>query len=127
MLDTLYFAQNLPNMQLKFVAYGLPRVGNPAFADYISGLSRVSLTHINNNHDVVPIVPGRFLGYEHPVGEVHITDDSTIDGTWYSCPGEDDATDSQCEISTVPNVFDGNVIDHLGPYNGIYIGTIYCT
>jgi hypothetical protein len=114
-------------MSLKFIAYGLPRVGNPAFAGYVSGLSRVSLTHINNHHDVIPIVPGRFLGFAHPVGEVHITDDSTIDGTWVSCPGEDDATDSQCEIMTVPNITQGSIIDHLGPYNGINIGTLSCT
>jgi len=127
LLDTVYFAQNLPKVSLKLVAYGLPRVGNPAFADYVSGLSQASITHINNHHDLIPIVPGRFLGYEHPSGEVHITDDSTIDGTWVSCPGEDDATDSQCEIMTVPDITDGSIPDHLGPYNGINLGTIYCT
>jgi hypothetical protein len=109
------------------VTYGMPRVGNPAFADYISSISRVSLTHINNDSDLIPIVPGRFLGFEHPVGEVHITSDDSTQGTWYGCSGEDDATDSQCEISSVPNIFEGNILDHLGPYNGIYIGTIFCT
>lgn len=127
LLDTVFFAQNIPNKQLKLVAYGLPRVGNPAFASYLSGLSQVSLTHINNNHDVVPIVPGRFLGYAHPVGEIHITDDSTIDGTWVSCPGQDDTTDDQCEIKTVPDITQGSIPDHLGPYNGISLGTPFCT
>ncbi len=40
--------------------------------------------------------------------------------------GNDDATDSQCQIETVPNIFVGNILDHLGPYEGISIGTIFC-
>lgn len=60
------------------------------------------LTHINNKEDVVPILPGchlhsydecmthiivtigRFLGFQHPHGEVHINDDNT----WNACAGE---------------------------------------
>jgi hypothetical protein len=120
------FAQNLPQMSLTLVSYGMPRVGNPAFADYISGLSQVSITRIINYHDVVPIVPGQFLGYKHPVGEIHITDDSSISGTWVSCPGEDDGTDSQCEDSTVSSIFSGSVDNHSGPYNSILIGNDQC-
>ena len=41
--------------------------------------------------------------------------------------GDDDATDAQCTIMTVPNILDGDILNHLGPYQGIYIGTIYCT
>jgi hypothetical protein len=41
--------------------------------------------------------------------------------------GDDDATDAQCTIASVPNVMEGNILDHLGPYEGIYIGDIYCT
>jgi predicted lipase len=127
LLDTAFMAQNLPtSMPIKMVTYGMPRVGNPAFASYISSIPRVSLTHINNDHDPIPIVPGRFLGFAHPIGEVHITNDDKIDGTWVNCPGQDDATDSQCEIATVPNIFLGNILDHLGPYNGVYMGTIFC-
>lgn len=44
-----------------------------------------------------------------------------------SCPGEDDGTDSQCTDQTVPNIFEGDIFNHLGPYNGIMLGTIYCT
>ena len=129
LLDTAMMAQNLDTKTtpIKMVTYGMPRVGNPAFADYISNAPGVSLTHINNDLDPIPIVPGRFLGFEHPIGEVHITSDDTIDGTWFACSSEDDATDSQCEIMSVPNIFESNILDHLGPYNGIYIGTIFCT
>ncbi|KAJ8518083.1 hypothetical protein ONZ45_g4799 [Pleurotus djamor] len=47
----------------------MPRVGNQAFANLVD--SRVtSFTHINNKGDYVPIIPGRFLGFRHPGGEV---------------------------------------------------------
>jgi Lipase (class 3) len=120
--------QNLPNsISIKMVTYGMPRVGNPAFANYISNASGVTLTHINNVHDPIPIVPGRLLGFEHPVGEVHITNDETISDSWYACNGKDDDADSQCEIMSVPNILESNILNHLGPYNGVYMGTIFCT
>lgn len=65
--------------------------------------------HINNEYDEVPIVPGRFLGFAHPHGEIHILSP----GNAVSCPGSDDATDSQCTISSVPNILVGNIIDHV--------------
>ena len=80
---------------------------------------------IDNELDPIPIVPGRSLGFEHPHGEIHIVSDSTED--WVACPGDDDATDPQCTIMSVPNVLESDILDHLGPYDGIYLGTIYCT
>ena len=105
----------------------MPRVGNPSFANYISNIPNLSLTHINNLYDPIPILPGMFLGFEQPTGEIHITNDDNIGGTWYACSGEDDDNDSQCEDLSVPNIFESDILDHLGPYNGVYIGTIYCT
>ena len=78
------------------------KVGNQAFANYVD--AHLTLTHINNKwvehslhdrnscsilelipvrEDPIPILPGRFLGYAHPSGEVHIMDS----GSWFSCPG----------------------------------------
>lgn len=84
--------------------------------------------HINNEKDVIPIVPGRFLGFTHPAGEVHIVSP----GNAVSCPGmcscevqdvlvviyfhgigDDDATDDQCTIKTVPNIFESNILNHV--------------
>lgn len=114
---------NLPSsIHVKGVTYGTPRVGNPAFATYFD--SKVAdFERINNESDPVPIVPGRGLGFSHVHGEIHIVapDDAV------SCPGDDDATDAQCTISTVPTLLESNLLNHLGPYQGIYIGTIYCT
>ncbi|KAI0360314.1 alpha/beta-hydrolase [Trametes cingulata] len=128
-LDSLFFTLNLPsNIHVKSVTYGTPRVGNPAYASFFdskaSSCKDVSdFKRINNEQDPIPIVPGRFLGFQHPHGEIHILGE----GNAVSCPGDDDASDSQCTISSVPNITQGNIIDHLGPYEGIYIGTIFCT
>lgn len=70
------------------VAYGLPRVGNQAFADYVDQHITIlsggaGLVRINNKEDPVPILPGMFLGFHHPSGEIHIQDS----GAWDACPG----------------------------------------
>ncbi|KAH9485060.1 Lipase [Psilocybe cubensis] len=122
-LDSLFLTLNLPSStSIKAITYGTPRVGNPDFAQLID--SKVpNFKRINNEDDIVPIVPGRFLGFAHPHGEVHILSP----GNAVSCPGDDDATDPQCQIQSVPNVLVGNILNHLGPYEGINIGTIFCT
>ena len=77
---------------------------------------------VNNEIDPIPIVPGRGLGFQHPHGEMHILSP----GNAVSCPGDDDATDAQCTISSVPNLVQSNLVDHLGPYQGIFVGTVFC-
>ena len=61
----------------------MPRVGNEAFADYVDA-HVADFKHVNNKKDPVPIVPGRFMGFAHPSGEVHIESESE----WVACPGE---------------------------------------
>jgi len=115
LLDSVYLPLHIPGVTFRTIGYGMPRVGNQAFADYVD--SHLSLTHINNKEDFVPILPGRFLGYHHPAGEVHIQDT----GAWASCPGQDN-TSTQCTVGDVPNIFDGSTNDHDGPYNGVEMG-----
>ncbi|KAF8181315.1 Alpha/Beta hydrolase protein [Pholiota molesta] len=122
-LDSLFLTLNLPaTTSIEAYTYGTPRVGNPDFASLIDA-KVANFRRIDNELDLIPIVPGRFLGFQHPHGEIHILSP----GNAVSCPGDDDATDSQCQIQSVPNIADGNILNHLGPYEGIYIGTIYCT
>ena len=82
LLDAVYLPLNIPGITTRFVGYGLPRVGNQEFADYLDA-QPTSVTHVNNKLDMVPILPGRFLGYHHPSGEIHIQ----ASGQWLSCPG----------------------------------------
>ena len=63
---------------------------------------------------MVPIVPGMFLGYHHPSGEIHIEES----GDWVECPGQD-SSDKLCIVGAVPTIFSGDTNDHDGPYNDI--------
>ncbi|CAK5266337.1 unnamed protein product [Mycena citricolor] len=123
-LDSLSLRLNLPDsVNVNSVTFGTPRVGDDAFVSFFD--SKVTdFKRVNNENDLVPIVPGRFLGFSHPKGEIHIVDDSTQKVV--ACPGNDDATDAECQIKSVPNILFGNIIDHLGPYNGIFLGTPFC-
>ncbi|PIL27949.1 hypothetical protein GSI_09984 [Ganoderma sinense ZZ0214-1] len=121
LLDAVYLPLHIPNITTRFVGYGLPRVGNQHFADYVdAAVQRATLsavTHINNKKDIVPILPGRFLGFHHPSGEVHIDEA----GAWLACPGEDNPS-AKCTVGDVRNIFVGNGTDHDGPYDGIEMG-----
>ncbi|KAF9644679.1 alpha/beta-hydrolase [Thelephora ganbajun] len=120
-LDSLFLRLNLPSdIPVRGVTYGTPRVGVPAYADYFN--SKVDdFRRINHNLDPIPIVPGRGLGFSHVAGEIHIL----AADRWNSCSGNDN-TEPGCTISEVPNVIVSNIIDHLGPYQGVWIGTVFC-
>ncbi|KAH9060447.1 alpha/beta-hydrolase [Lactarius vividus] len=122
-LDTLFMKVNLPaGTTVRGVTFGTPRVGNPAWATYFDS-QIANFTRMNNKRDMVPTVPGRRLGFQHPREEIHIQEDGSV----FICPGDDDGTDFQCSDLMVPNIAVGSVPDHLGPYHGIFIGTIFCT
>ena len=84
LLDGVYFRIHLStSVHVRVVGYGMPRVGNQAFANWVDSNLSGQVTHVNNEEDPIPIVPGRFLDFVHVSGEVHITDS----GTWENCPG----------------------------------------
>ncbi|KAH9025128.1 alpha/beta-hydrolase [Lactarius hengduanensis] len=122
-LDTLLMKLNLPaDTTVRGVTFGTPRVGNPAWATYF-GSQIADFTRMNNNRDMVPIVPGQLLGFRHPGGEIHIQEDGSV----IACHGPDDGVDPQCSNLAVPDINDGSVPDHNGPYHGILIGNKACT
>ncbi|KAG1885083.1 Alpha/Beta hydrolase protein [Suillus subluteus] len=118
-IECVFMALNLPSsIAIKGVTFGTPRVGNPAWAAFFDSLVP-DFQRINHKKDIVPVVPARYLGFSHVHGEVHILSD----GDAVQCPGDDDATDLQCTIRSVPTMFLGNIVDHLGPYQGVYMGS----
>ena len=118
LLDSVYLPLHMPaGTSVRMIGYGLPRVGNAAFADYVDATLSRNVTHINNQEDPVPIVPSKFLGYVHPTGEIHIQDS----GAWDACPGQDNPSEL-CIVGDVPTVFQGNLSNHDGPYDGILMG-----
>ncbi|KAJ7132261.1 lipase [Mycena epipterygia] len=112
LLDSVYLPLHLTGVTFQSILYGLPRVGNQAFANYASIGNTV--THINNKKDPIPVLPGMFLGFHQPTGEIHIQDS----GAWKSCPGEDNPS-TECSTGDVPEIFDGDLDDHPGPYDGV--------
>ncbi|KAJ3484414.1 hypothetical protein NLI96_g5674 [Meripilus lineatus] len=112
LLDSVFLALHLPNVVFKTVVYAMPRVGNQAFANYVDEHLH-DLRHINNKRDPVPILPGMFLGYHQPSGEIHIGDDDV----WYVCPGQDN-TSELCSTGAVRDVLNSRPGDHVGPFNG---------
>ncbi|KAF8604803.1 alpha/beta-hydrolase [Ceratobasidium sp. AG-I] len=121
LLDALYVSLNIPSVSIKVVTHGMPRIGNKGFADLVDN-KIPDLAHINNKKDIVPILPGRLLGFTHTSGEKHIISA----GSWVACAGQDN-TDSSCIVGTVPTILNGNADDHVGPYEGVYVGSQYCT
>ncbi|KAJ7095743.1 Alpha/Beta hydrolase protein [Mycena belliarum] len=123
-LNALSLRLNLPaEIGVNAVTYGTPRVGNDDFVKFFD--SKVDdFKRVNNEADLVPTVPGRFLGFSHPKGEIHIVDADKKEIV--ACPGNDDDTNEKCQIKTVPSILSGNILNHLGPYNGIFIGSIFC-
>lgn len=115
LLDGVFLNLQLPSASVSVKSYGMPRVGNPQFADYVD--QHLSVSHVNNKKDFVPILPERFLGFAHCSGEKHINDSSV----WINCPGQDNES-NQCVVGEVPAILLGNASDHDGPYDGVIIG-----
>ncbi|KAH9933634.1 alpha/beta-hydrolase [Epithele typhae] len=120
LLDAVYFHINLPQASVRFIGYGVPRVGNDHWADYVDAAG-FPVTHVNNKQDIVPTLPYVFLGFHHPSGEIHIVDPES----WLSCPGQDN-NDKLCSKGAVPNLFVGVADDHAGPYDGVTMGQDTC-
>ncbi|KAJ3971599.1 lipase class 3 family protein [Lentinula raphanica] len=116
LLDALYLSIQMPSANVNYIGYGLPRVGNQAFANLIDS-KLPNLSHINNKEDPIPILPGEFLGYVHPSGEKHIMDSNA----WVACPGQDNDS-KECTTGDVPSIFSGDENEHDGPYDGVEMG-----
>ncbi|KAH7104424.1 alpha/beta-hydrolase [Auriculariales sp. MPI-PUGE-AT-0066] len=116
LLDAVMFRQRLPGVNIKFVGYGMPRVGNKEFANFVDA-NLPDVTRVVNQQDPVPILPGRFLGFRHPSGEVHIGEK----GQFLACNGQESEEDG-CTIDSTRFIFQAEKDDHSGPYHKLKIG-----
>jgi pimeloyl-ACP methyl ester carboxylesterase len=117
-MDALMLRQNLdPTVSIRTVVFGLPRSGNPAFANLIDSQLGSQFTYVTHGKDPVPMMPPRFLGYQHSAGEVHIP--SSGEAGTIACPGQENVNCNE----------GGNWIisDHLGLYfAGVEMGKSAC-
>ena len=59
LLHSVYIPLQIPEAKVTYVGFGLPRVGNQAFADYVdSAASKTHSKRITNKRDPVPTYPG---------------------------------------------------------------------
>ncbi|KAJ7367085.1 hypothetical protein DFH08DRAFT_184923 [Mycena albidolilacea] len=79
---------------------------------------------VNNENDLVPIVPGRFLGFSHLQGEIHIVDDDSKE----IVARRETTVLMKTSVGSkiVPGILSGNALHHLGPYNRVFIGSVFC-
>jgi len=120
LLDAVYLPLHLPaNTQFTSYLFGLPRIGNQEFADYVDA-HVTNLAHITNLNDPCPIIPGISLGYHQPSGEKHIVTTGLADGDWYACDGQDN-TSKDCSTGAVPNILESDYSKHYGPYGTVTI------
>jgi predicted lipase len=77
----LLSAQPSVDVAVNAITFGMPRVGNKAFADLVD--QRISLVRIINKEDFIPTLPSLRFGYHHPSREIRILES----GAWVLCPG----------------------------------------
>ncbi|KAI1795739.1 alpha/beta-hydrolase [Ganoderma leucocontextum] len=123
-LDAAMLRMALPkDVDVNAVVFGLPRVGNSAWATLLTKLVP-DFAHVTNQDDPVPNVPPHFLDFEHPKGELHITkvNNSTGTAAMVACPGSEN---DKCAAGN--SLLDTSIQDHLGPYfNDISFGADAC-
>ncbi|RDB27699.1 Lipase [Hypsizygus marmoreus] len=124
-LDALLLKRTLdPAINITTTLFGLPRGGNTAWADFVDANLAPTLTHISNQHDPVPVLPPRFLGYQRPAGEVHVR---AVDGDGevseiVECDGQENENCSEGN-----SLFDIDIANHAGPYLGnVSFGGKFC-
>ncbi|KAJ3079317.1 hypothetical protein HK102_003866 [Quaeritorhiza haematococci] len=114
----LDLAREFPNYasSLRLITYGQPRVGNPAWANYLTQTFPDRVLRATNRIDIVPSLPPLFLGFQHHRHEYWIN----LWGNTVECADNGDpyVEDPKCSNSiTVPDL-----ISHLVGYYDFVFG-----
>lgn len=103
--------------------FGLPRVGDQAFARLVddSHSDRLDIKRVTSFKDSITHFPETHLGLVHPSkGEIWVSSDPR---TAYSCravEGENEACGGSVELGK------SSLMDHQGPYGGVWVGSQSC-
>jgi len=124
LLDTMFLRTNLPaDVTVQSMLFGLPRVGNPDWANWIDKSTRPGdkFNFVVNGADPVPKIPPVEINYRHPAGEIFQRNSTSGAIDTLSCPGQENEN-----CSTGISVLDSNADFHKGAYAGVLIGSKFC-
>jgi len=125
LLDTMFLASQLgPSINIRAIGFGLPRVGNKEWADFVDKTAQdrnIDFEFVVNNDDPVPRLPPVALGFQHPSGEIfQKNNDGSIETL--QCPGQENEN-----CLGLSSLLEANIGDHDGPYAGVELGSASCT
>jgi hypothetical protein len=124
MLDYMSLRQSLPaDVTVQSMLFGLPRVGNSAWADWVDKPTRPGdkFNFVVNGADPVPKIPPVELAYRHPSGEIFQRNSTSGVIDTLNCPGQENEN-----CSTGISVLDSNTDFHKGSYAGVFLGSKFC-
>ncbi|KAJ8518455.1 hypothetical protein ONZ45_g4465 [Pleurotus djamor] len=151
-LDAVFLSLNMPDVSIKAIGYGMPRIGNTAFADYVD--EHVNVTRINNKW--APYLSLTFcqtylFGLDstryqlsHPLNTGIITlqeklyvifliphtrrftistrHQHILETGDWNICKGQENDDGTCSAGAISHMFAGAITDHPGPYDGVMIG-----
>lgn len=97
----------------KAVVFGLPRIGNQAWANTVDKALKGTFYYTVNGADPAPRLPPRILGYQQPSGQLYIKPANS--SQWKFYPGQEN-------IHGADKDWDFNIRDHTGIYFNVPIG-----
>ncbi|WFD27638.1 hypothetical protein MNAN1_002639 [Malassezia nana] len=115
LLAAMDYNKRLDHGVHRSLVFGLPRVGNPEFADSVDKQIGGKFYYAVNGGDWVPHVPFRDWNYQHPSGQVWINPANS--DSWKFYPGEE----NHWGANTVDLSFT-NLTDHHGYYFHTAVG-----
>ncbi|KAL0573172.1 hypothetical protein V5O48_008782 [Marasmius crinis-equi] len=129
-LEALLLRQELDSsIEIETTVFGLPRVGNKEFADFVDEMLGNTFARISNQDDPVPRLPPRLIGYQHPSGEIHI---KAVNGKGQAtdvvnCEGQENESDGCSSGNDILNILKLDVPEHNGPYfDNISFSSLAC-
>lgn len=117
------YATPLPEVDITASLFGLPRVGDQVFADWVDELvdaprSQLKIRRITSYADTIPHLPERHLDLVHPaIPEIWVGADPR---TAYACKGPEAGCS---ELIPLPKT---SLMDHAGPFAGVWVGASAC-
>ncbi|WFC98829.1 hypothetical protein MYAM1_001562 [Malassezia yamatoensis] len=97
----------------KVVVFGLPRIGNQAWANTVDRDLKGTFYYTVNGADPLSRLPPRFLGYQQSSGQLYIKPANSTQVKFY--PGQENVHGSDADIGL-------DIQDHTGVYFSVAVG-----